>query len=300
MLVSSGQTEVLEQLKGEGGGVPGTGGAPGGSRGWADLSLRAPQPCRWTLPACTTSSSSRLPWGPSLPPAPQRGAQCTAPGPPRTASGSWAGPPSGCWRNWTGSGESAPWEPLQLLGKGVCGSGGEGWRARGVPHYPARPGPVPGFRLGRAARRAQGGLCNFPGASGHSAGLGRGWHRAGLPSEPRASWAPHRQRDSGRGKERRRETPVPARQVLPLERDGEGGEGEAVVLLAASGPGQAPGRAAARGDGEGRRGCTGRAAGGEVGAAPPSPRPCAPPSSSRCRWTCSGSSWSSRRSTSAR
>lgn len=67
MLVSSGQTEVLEQLKGEGPGWgppvhPGaTPCAPTESReeegrGRADrpLSLHSHQPCRWTSPACTT------------------------------------------------------------------------------------------------------------------------------------------------------------------------------------------------------------------------------------------------------
>lgn len=90
VLVSSGQTEVLEQLKGEGGAGPahrelglGAGGAL-----TCVLVLLPTQLSKWTSPACTTSSSSHLPWARSPLPGPQREARSTALGHPRTASGS--------------------------------------------------------------------------------------------------------------------------------------------------------------------------------------------------------------------
>lgn len=105
VLVSSGQTEVLEQLKGEGpawgpplhtGATAGPPPTPKGS--WEEegqggvLTSPSPspptQPSRWTSLACTTSSSSPQPWAPSPLPRPPREAQYTAPGPLRTAMGS--------------------------------------------------------------------------------------------------------------------------------------------------------------------------------------------------------------------
>lgn len=78
VLVSLGQTDVLEQLKGEGpaggGGLCTLGQSPallqrelgeggGGARRGTELSLSSVsiQPCRWTSPACTTSSSNPRP-----------------------------------------------------------------------------------------------------------------------------------------------------------------------------------------------------------------------------------------------
>lgn len=94
-MVSSGQTEVLEQLKGgchiEGGGV--------------DVGPRIepcchphPQLCRWISAASTASSSLRWQWGSG------RTARSTA-HPMGTALGTSAGPHCGCWRSWTGRGE---------------------------------------------------------------------------------------------------------------------------------------------------------------------------------------------------